>query len=171
MYFFLFKVEQVPYEPSFGWVGRTSHGGDPYNINNRIGHTVPTYDPYQNYDEEIQQRNEFATDDIFHQDQFGFDYDRSGDEGLDGFGNDDIFFNAETQNNGHNQRKSQDYSGWYFGFMKQYPNFINIAFCTLDEYQVQDYEVAPRNEERGFSDFDSGDIFRTVPKPAITFGF
>ena len=108
--FFPLKVEQVPYEPSFGWVGRTSFGGDSYNINNRIGHTVPTYDPYQNYDEEIQPRNEFATDDIF-QDQFGFDFDRSGDEALEGFGADDIFFNAETKNNGHNQRNSDDYSG------------------------------------------------------------
>ena len=42
---------------------------------------------------------------------------------------------------------------------------------VLDEYQVQDYEVAPRNEQRDFDDFDSTDIFRTVPKPAITFGF
>ena len=123
-------MEQVPNEPSFGWVGRTSFGGEPYNINNRIGHTVPTYDPYQNYDEEIQPRNEFATDDIFHQDQFGFDYDRSGDEGLDGFGTDDIFFNAETKNNGHSQRNSHDYSGWYFGFMIQYQNFIIIAFLA-----------------------------------------
>ena len=31
--------------------------------------------------------------------------------------------------------------------------------------------MAPRNEQRDFDDFDSGDIFRTVPKPAITFGF
>ena len=117
--FLHFKVEQerkLPYEPSFGWVGRTSFGGDTYNINNRVGNIVPTYDPYQNYDEEIQPRNEFAIDydanDLV-QDQFGFDFDRSDDVIEDGFGTDDLFFNAETKRNQQNQRNSDDYSGKY----------------------------------------------------------
>ena len=50
--------EKLPYEPSFGWVGRTNFGGEHQNINERNGGIVPTYDPYQNYNE-IQQRNEF----------------------------------------------------------------------------------------------------------------
>ena len=107
---------KLPYEPSFGWVGRTSVGGGPYNSNKRNGHTVPTYDPYQNYDVEIQPRNEFTSDydaGSF-QDQFGFDFDRSGaDEILDGFGTDDLFFNAETKKHQPSQRNFDDYSGKY----------------------------------------------------------
>ena len=107
------KVEQggkLPYEPSFGWVGRTSIGDGLYKSNARIEHTVPTYDPYQNYDVDIEPRNEFASDydaGSF-QDQFGFDFDRSGDEITDGFGTDDLFFNAETKKHQPNQRILDD---------------------------------------------------------------
>ena len=107
--------EKLPYEPSFGWVGRTNFGGEHQNINERNGGIVPTYDPYQNYNE-IQQRNEFDIEyDIVlnHglQDQFGFDFDQSDAGTLEGFGTDDLFFNAETKFNGPSQRNSDDYAG------------------------------------------------------------
>ena len=107
--------EKLPYEPSFGWVGRTTFGGEHQNINERNGGIVPTYDPYQNYNE-IQQRNEFDIDydivlDHGLQDQFGFDFDRSDAGTLEGFGTDDLFFNAETKFNGPSQRNSDDYAG------------------------------------------------------------
>ena len=73
------------------------------------------YNVCQNYNE-IQQRNEFDIEyDIVlnHglQDQFGFDFDQSDAGTLEGFGTDDLFFNAETKFNGPSQRNSDDYAG------------------------------------------------------------
>ena len=96
---------------------------------------MPTYDPYQNYDEEIQPRNEFDIDydaDDLVQDQFGFDFDRSDDVIEDGFGTDDLFFNAETKINGQpSQRNSDDYSGKSFEIMMKNKSIFLFVNCNL----------------------------------------
>ena len=84
-----------------------------------------------------------------------------------------MFYNSKTvhkEDNVYKERESTDYeeSGEIFWIS----SFNNTFFIADSGNIVYDYDYAQgRGQQRNFNEFHDEDIFRSVPKPVITFGF
>merc|ERR1712038_61716 len=98
--------KKLPYEPSFGWVGRTDLDLSYIpGSHSRSGDYEATY---PDYEDEARPRNEFVAQPQY--DQFGFGFSRSVDEAVEGFGDDDLFYDVNNQEHiDNNQRAGDDY--------------------------------------------------------------
>ena len=98
--------KKLPYEPSFGWVGRTDLDLSYIpGSHSRSGDYEATY---PDYEDEARPRNEFIAQPQY--DQFGFGFSRSVDEAVEGFGDDDLFYDVNNQEDiDNNQRAGDDY--------------------------------------------------------------
>ena len=151
--------DRLPFEPSFGWVGRTQpHLPQYLNTDDRSDNEgqvykqpvyIETY-PFQYFGDEIKRT----------QDSFNFYENSVVDE--DGFGKDDLFYS----------RKSEDYSNddYEVSDYVQANNYDREA--EYSDYYDETPSRPPLHSQSNFGvRFDNDDIFRSDPKPSISFGF
>ena len=154
--------DRLPFEASFGWVGRTQPQHHQYlnpddrNDNEETVYSVPVYTenyPFQYFGDGVKRT----------QDSFNFYENTVTDE--EGFGKDDLFYSRKSED--YSDRSNDDYE------VSDYVDSNNYAREAEYTDYYDDVPVRPPPPSQGnFDDrFDQDDIFRSDPKPSISFGF